>query len=116
MTAPPLPTPPRKIKTKKKRGEDAGSRFDERMEDWGARLEASIQKRLLSSIDKASVEASPGPDGESSPGLSDQDIAELESIGATVSGFTKELGSQLSTLFAEIQSEEFTRAVEDGEA
>ena len=36
-------------------------------------------------------------------------------MGTVVTGFTKQLGSQLSTLFAEIQSEEFTRAVEDRE-
>ena len=111
LTAP--PAPPAKGKRKRKdRSDDAGSRFDAQMEAWGARLEEAIQRRVGSSLDQAGPEAkNPGP-------LSDKDLAELkelENLGGMVAGFTKQLGTQLATLFAEIQTDEVPRASEDQE-
>ena len=44
------------------------------------------------------------------------ELKELENLGPMVTSFTKQLGSQLATLFAEIQTDELSRAGEEREA
>jgi class 3 adenylate cyclase len=85
---------------------DPGSRFDTRMEEWGVRLERAVEARLLTSMEKSQ------PDVASDVPVADKGAGDLKNIGATVNAFTRELDSQLATLFAEIQSDERRHGVE----
>jgi class 3 adenylate cyclase len=103
----PSPLPPRKVRSgKRKPTDDVGSRFDARMEDWGVRLERAIEAQIWSSLEKSQ------PDAGADKPRADKDAGDPKNIGATVAGFTRELDSQLATLFAEIQSDERSRGVD----
>jgi class 3 adenylate cyclase len=102
---PPLPTPKARRAKRKSTG-DAGSRFEARMDDWGARLERAIESQIASSMEKSR------PDAATDTPHADKGAEDPKNVGATVLGFTRELGSQLATLFAEIQSDERSPEVE----
>ena len=98
---PPPPAGKRKTKSKV---DDAGSRFDARMDDWAARLEEAILRQVGRSLDRAGPDAPPG----AAP-ADDRAAGEVEGVDAVATSFTAQLGAQLSSLFAEIQSEEVSR-------
>jgi class 3 adenylate cyclase len=100
--APPTPAGKRKRKGKGK-VDDAGSRFDARMDEWGARLEEAILKRVGRSLDRARPDAPP----ETAAAARGAD--QVEGVGAMVTSITAQLDAQLSALFAEIDSEEVSR-------
>jgi class 3 adenylate cyclase len=98
--APPTPAGKRRRKGKV---DDAGSRFDARMDDWGARLEEAILSRVGRSLDRARPDVS--PEGAAA----EEGAGEVEGVDAMVRNVTAQLDAQLSALFAEIQSEEVSR-------
>ena len=98
-----LPTPPGKRKTKRK-VDDAGSRFDARMDEWGARLEEAILRQVGRSLDRAGPGAPPG----ATP--ADDEATEVQDVDEMATNLTGQLSGQLSSLFADIQSEELSGA------
>ena len=98
--APPTPAGKRK---RERKVDDAGSRFDARMDDWGARLEEAILSQVGRSLDRAAPDA---PAGAAAP---DGGAAQAEGVDAMATNFTAQLGAQLSALFAEIESEGISR-------
>ena len=92
-----LPTPPGKRKTKRK-VDDAGSRFDARMDEWGARLEEAILRQVGRSLDRA------GPDAPPGAAAADDEAPEVQDVDPMATNFTGR-SRPLSSLFADIQSE-----------
>jgi class 3 adenylate cyclase len=112
VVTPPAPAPsadsvaaPTRVGKQKKKGkvDDAESRFDTRMDEWGARLEEAILRRVGRSLDRAMPGAPPGAAaGKDATG----EAADADSMA---SSFTAQLDAQLSALFADIQRAEISR-------
>ncbi len=85
-------TPSGKPKRKGK-VDEAGSRFDARMDAWGARLEEAILRQVGRSLDRAGPGAPPR-------------AGKVDRVDAMATKLTERLDAQLSHLFAEIDSEE----------
>jgi hypothetical protein len=101
---PQVVSPARAGKQKRKaKVDDAESRFDTRMDEWGARLEEAILRRVGRSLDRAMPGAPPGA------AAAKDATGEVADADAMASSFTAQLDAQLSALFADIQREEVAR-------